>query len=222
VLSTDPLAPTAIRDPDAVIDDHLADALVALELECVSQARVVADLGSGAGVPGLPLAIAKPLARFSLIESSRRKCEFLERAIRICQLGNVTVVHARAEAWVGGIEGCELVTARAVDAAPVVAEYAAPLLRMGGVLVLWQGRPDAEAEADTTRALDELGLRRTEVRRVRPYDGAEHRYLHVISKVRDTPPRFPRREGIARKRPLGASLKANLSDQDGASDRTQR
>jgi 16S rRNA (guanine527-N7)-methyltransferase len=221
-LSTDPLAPTAIRDPDAVIDDHLADALVALELRCVSQARVVADLGSGAGVPGLPLAIAKPLASFSLIESSRRKCEFLERAVRICQLGNVAVVHARAESWVGGIGGCELVTARAVDAAPVVAEYAAPLLRMGGVLVLWQGRPDAATEADTARALAELGLERTEVRRVRPYNGADHRYLHVISKVRDTPSRFPRREGMARKRPLGTSLKANLSNEYGASDRTQR
>ncbi len=222
LIVSDRLAPTAIRDPGRVVDDHLADALVALELEVVRAAESVADLGSGSGIPGLPLAIAKPSARVWLVESNRRRCAFLERAAHACALGNVSVIQSRAESWGGGLGRCQLVTARALDSLAVVAEYAAPLLRVGGALVAWRGERDERAEAGAARAASELGLELYEVRRVRPYRDARQRHLHVMLKVRQTPPRFPRREGMARKRPLGTGLKSRSNDSSRPSDRARR
>lgn len=202
-LVGDPLAPTAVRDPIKVIDDHLADSLVALELDSVRTARAVADLGSGAGVPGLPLAIALPDANVTLIESASRKCAFLERTASVCGLRNVRVVHARAEVWPPGIESFDLVSARALGPLEVVVEYAAPLLELGGTLVVWRGRRDPEAEAAAARAAAEVGLEPVEIVPVQPYTGARSRHLHLMSKVTATPPGFPRRPGVAVKRPLG-------------------
>jgi 16S rRNA (guanine527-N7)-methyltransferase len=203
LLAADPAAPTALRDSQSVLDDHLADALVALELEPARAAATVADIGSGAGVPGLPLAIAKPKARFVLIESNRRKCAFVSRAAATCGLGNVEVVNERVEAWRGGMGRFELVTARAVAPLAVVAEYAAPLLVQGGSLIAWRGMRDPDAEAAATIAARKLGLRVIGVKAVAPYAGARRRHLHVFAKEKPTPPAFPRRPGMARKRPLG-------------------
>jgi 16S rRNA (guanine527-N7)-methyltransferase len=204
MLVEDPLAPTAVRDPRKVLDDHLADSLVALELEVVSTARRVADLGSGAGVPGLPLAIALPSAEVALVESAARKCAFLERAVERCAVANARVVHARAEGWPGGLASLDLVTARALAPLEVVVEYAAPLLVMGGTLVAWRGRRDPAAEEVAARAAAEVGLEPAGVVAVKPYPAAQNRYLHLMSKVTETPSGFPRRPGMALKRPLGA------------------
>jgi 16S rRNA (guanine527-N7)-methyltransferase len=204
MLVEDPLAPTAVRDPARVVDDHLADALVSLELEQVRAARVVADLGSGAGVPGLPLAIALPGAGVALVESAARKSAFLERAVAQCEVANVRVVHVRAEDWPEAIEAFDLVTARALAPLEVVVEYAAPLLAVGGTLVAWRGRRNQSAEETAERAAADVGLEPGEIRRVQPYPGAQSRHLHLMSKVMQTPPGFPRRPGIALKRPLGA------------------
>lgn len=199
----DPLAPTAVRDPLKVLDDHLADSLVALELEPVRRARALADLGSGAGVPGLPLAIALPETSVTLIDSAARKCAFLERAVAACEVANARVVHARLEAWADGLGAFDVVTARALGPLEIVVEYAAPLLTLNGTLVVWRGRRDADAEAAGARAAAELGLEPVEIVPVRPYPTAENRYLHLMSKVTGTPAEFPRRPGMAVKRPLG-------------------
>jgi 16S rRNA (guanine527-N7)-methyltransferase len=203
LLAEDPLAPTAVRDPVKVIDDHLADSLVALELEPVQRARALADLGSGAGVPGLPLAIALPETSASLVDSAARKCAFLERAVAECGVANARVVHTRLEGWPEGLAAFDLVTARALGPLEVVVEYAAPLLARGGTLVVWRGRRDPEAEAASARAAAEVGLEPGEIVPVRPYPAAKSRYLHLMSKVMDTPNGFPRRPGLAAKRPLG-------------------
>ncbi len=203
VVAENELAPTTVREPSRVIDDHLADALVALELPVVRAATRIGDLGSGAGFPGLPLAIALPGARVALVESSARKCAFISRAAAACGAANAEVIHARAEEWQDGLDTRDLVVARALAAPEVVAEYAAPLLRLGGAAVLWRGRRDPDAEAVAARAAGELGLIVGPVIPVHPYPSAEHRHLHVFTKVAATPARFPRRAGIARKRPLG-------------------
>jgi 16S rRNA (guanine527-N7)-methyltransferase len=204
LLVEDPLAPTAVRDPAKVIDDHLADALSALELEVVRQARTLADLGSGAGVPGLPLAIALPGCEVALVESAARKTAFLERAVAACAAANARVVHTRVEAWPEGLAAFDLVTARALAPLDVVAEYAAPLLAIGGTLVAWRGRRDRSAEAAAARAASEVGLEPAGIVPVKPYPAAESRHLHLMSKVTETPRGFPRRPGMALKRPLGA------------------
>jgi 16S rRNA (guanine527-N7)-methyltransferase len=197
-------APTAITDVDRAIDAHLADSLVATDLESVRGAWSIADLGAGAGFPGLPLAAALPAARVWLVESAARKCAFLERVIAEAGIANAVVVGARVEEWESGHEACDLVVARALAALPVVVEYAAPLLRRDGTLVAWKGRRDPGEEAAGALAADQLGLEPVEVRPVRPYAGALHRHLHVFRKRQPTPPGFPRRPGMAAKRPLGA------------------
>jgi 16S rRNA (guanine527-N7)-methyltransferase len=210
LLVADPLAPTSVDEPARAVDDHLADSLVALELVEVRGASSIADLGAGAGLPGLPLAIALPESDVAVIESSARKCSFMGRAAAACGLCNTTVVNTRAESWTGGFVRFDLVTARALAPLGVVAEYAAPLLTVGGTLVIWRGRRDPDAEAAAARAAAILGLEVGEIRPVHPYAEARHRHLHLMSKVMDTPSEFPRRPGMAMKRPLGT--RARVSD----------
>jgi len=202
--AVDPAASTTVVDPADAVWRHVADSLVALELEAVRGARRIADIGSGAGWPGLALAAALPSASVALVESAIRHCRYLERAVVAGGLANVEVVHARVEEWADGLGACDLVTARAVAALPVVCEYAAPLLAHGGVLVAWKGEVSAGEAAAGAAAATELGLEVGEVRRVSPYPEAERRTLHVFCKIAPTPGRFPRRAGMALKRPLGA------------------
>jgi 16S rRNA (guanine527-N7)-methyltransferase len=201
-LADDEHAPTAVRAPEAAVDTHVADSLAALEIDAIRAAAVIADLGSGAGFPGVALAIALPSAELRLVESQRRECEFLERMCAAAEVENASVVWGRAEEWREGLASNDAVVARALAAQPVVLEYAAPLLRPGGTLVDWRGRRAPQEERAALEAAEELGLRRAEVRWVEPFVGARDHHLHVYLKVRDTPERFPRRAGIARKRPL--------------------
>lgn len=205
LLATDPAAPTKLTEPRTAVDLHVADALVALECAEVLGARRIADVGSGAGFPGLVLAAALPGSRVALVESSARKCAFLERAVTAMDLENVEVVALRVEEWSHGAGACDLVTARAVAPLNVLVEYAAPLLREGGALVAWKGRRDGGEEADGDAAAEATGLGPARVVAVRPWDGAEHLHLHLYLKVRTTPNRYPRRPGMASKRPLRAS-----------------
>jgi 16S rRNA (guanine527-N7)-methyltransferase len=205
LLAEDERAPTTVRDPQRVIDDHLADALVALSLPALREASVTADIGAGAGVPGVILAVALPGAQVTLIEGSSRKCEFLRAVAEALELENLVVVHARAESWEAGMGRMDLVTARAVAPLQVVCEYAAPLLKVGGALLVWRGRRDREAERAASTACEVLGLTPSEPLRVHPYAGAEHRHLHLMTKTCETPSRFPRRPGMAAKRPLGGA-----------------
>jgi 16S rRNA (guanine527-N7)-methyltransferase len=203
-LQADEHAPTAVRDPERAAKVHVNDSLTALELEPVRCARRIADIGSGAGFPGIALAVALPTAEIVLIESQRRRCEFLQRVCAHAGIGNARVICTRAEEWREGLNGNDAVVARALGPVPVVLEYAAPLLRVGGSLVDWRGALGRLEEAAAARAAAELGLRRVDVRRVEPFAGARQHHLHVYLKLRETPARFPRRAGIARKRPLGS------------------
>lgn len=197
--SVEPTASTTVRDPAEAVGRHVGDSLSALALAEVSGARRIADLGSGAGWPGLALAAALPDAHVWLVESAIRHCRYLEQAVEVGALANVTVVHARIEDWRGEHD---LVTARALAALPVLVEYAAPLLELGGHFVAWKGAVSDEEDASGLRAAEIVGLERTQVLPVVPYDGARDHTLHVFRKIAVTPERFPRRAGMATKRPL--------------------
>jgi 16S rRNA (guanine527-N7)-methyltransferase len=205
LIDVDPEAPTAVRRRAESVDAHLADSLAALSLESVELSGTVADVGSGAGFPGLALAAARPDTRFDLVEASHKKCRFLERAIEVGGFDNARVVCARAEEWAAG-EGAErydVVLARALAPLPVLLEYAAPLLRTGGALVAWKGRRNEDEEERAERAAEALGMAAAEAAQVTPFPGAAHRHLHVYRKMTQTPAGYPRRPGMARKRPLG-------------------
>jgi 16S rRNA (guanine527-N7)-methyltransferase len=207
VIATDGLAPTTVRDPALAVDRHVADSLVGLEVEAITGARTAADLGAGAGLPGLVLAAAVPACRWYLVESVSRKVAFMDRAEAAMGLPNVVTVNRRAEEWREGLRANDVITARAVAPAPVVLEYAAPLLCVGGSLVDWRTRLAPSEDAAALAAAHALGLDLAEARAVTPFIGAHSRWLYVYLKVRDTPDRFPRRSGTARKRPLGPSTR---------------
>jgi 16S rRNA (guanine527-N7)-methyltransferase len=200
----DPEAPTAVHDPARGVDIHLADSLAGLAVPEIRAAGRIADLGAGAGLPGLVLAATLPDATVVLVESIGRKCTFLRATIAAMDLANAEVVCARAEAWPDGLGRCDVVSARALAALPVLCEYAAPLLRDGWVLGAWKGAVGPEEHADAEAAAGRLGLTPDPVREVVPYRGSERRTLHVLRKTAPTPPEFPRREGMATKRPLSA------------------
>jgi 16S rRNA (guanine527-N7)-methyltransferase len=210
LLARDREAPSAVRSPRDAWRVHVADSLSGLEVGELRSARRIADVGAGAGFPGLPLAVALPQARVDLIESTGRKCEFMRRAIERAGVGNARVVCERAETFAeaspprGGREAYEAVTARAVGRLSTLAELASPLLADGGLLIAWKGRRDAAEEAELSRASARLAMEPTEVRWVGPYAGSRHRHLHVMRKAGRTPDDLPRRAGMAKKRPLGS------------------
>jgi len=205
LVAVEPASITSVREPELGVDVHVADSLVGLEIEAVSGAERLADLGAGGGFPGLVLAIARPHARVFLVESVVRKCAFLDRAAATLGLDNVTVVNGRAEAWADGLGVHDVVTARAVAPLGVLLEYAAPLLGRHGALVAWKGRRDPGEEADAAVAAAALGMAPPEPRAVDPFARAETRTLYLTVKEAPTPSGYPRRPGMARKRPFRAS-----------------
>jgi 16S rRNA (guanine527-N7)-methyltransferase len=198
----DPAAPTSVHGRKRARNVHIADSLTALEVPGVREAGRIADLGAGAGLPGLVLAIALPDAEVTLVESVGKKCAWMERTAEALGLANVRIACTRVEE----LEDApfDIVTARALGALPVVCEYAAPLLREGGLLVAWKGAVDEAEEADGLAAAEALGLERDAVLAVQPYEDSERRTLHVFRKIAPTPERYPRRAGMAAKRPLTA------------------
>jgi len=203
LVAAEPTSITTVRDPEQAVDVHAADSLAGLAVPAVRRATTLADLGAGGGFPGLALAVALPATTVALVESVGKKCDFLRRAADAAGLANVVVVHARAEEWHEGLGGQDVVTARALAPLSVLAEYAAPLLRDGGTLVAWKGRRDSAEEGDGSAAAHALGLEPAEVLAA-DVPGANEHHLHLYLKVAPTPPGYPRRAGMARKRPLRA------------------
>lgn len=184
---------------------HVADSLTGLEVAELREAGRIADVGAGAGFPGLALAVALPAAEVDLVESVGRKCEFMRRAIAAAGIANANVLNTRSEdlASAGGRGAYDAVTARAVGRLSTLAELASPLLKPNGVLVAWKGKRDEEEERQLENAAEALAMRPEQILEVGDRAGSEHRHLHVIRKTGDTPANLPRNPGIAKKRPKG-------------------
>lgn len=178
---------TSVRDPAEARRVHVEDALAAADL---LGAGPVVDVGSGGGSPGIPLAAARPELEFHLLESARKKCSFLREVA--ADLPNVEVLCARAEDHAAGAgrDFYGTAVARALAPPPVAAEWCLPLVAVGGTAILFVG-PTADADA-VARAAVKLGSE--EPRAVGGF--------LVLRKVAPTPVGFPRRPGMARKRPL--------------------
>jgi 16S rRNA (guanine527-N7)-methyltransferase len=204
-LAADRHPPTAVTDPLTAVDVHVADSLSGLQVEGLRALSALVDIGSGAGFPGLVLALVMPAAHFDLVEASARKCAFMERAVAGLGIENVRVVNLRAEEW-GASEGAAAYSGavvRAVGSLSTLLEYAAPLLVPLGKLVAWKGRRDASEEQQAARAAEQLGMRAVSVEWVGPYAGSRNRHIHTYELAGVCPPDFPRRPGMARRRPLG-------------------
>ncbi|HEU0019638.1 MAG TPA: 16S rRNA (guanine(527)-N(7))-methyltransferase RsmG [Thermoleophilaceae bacterium] len=203
-LAATPAASTTVREPVEAADVHIADSLSGLEATSLAGAQSIADIGAGAGFPGLVLAVALPDSRFDLIEATARKCEVIVGLASAAQISNATAIPVRAEEWAAadGADRYEIVTARALSSLAVLAEYAAPLLVVGGSMLAWKGARDLEEERSGALAATTLGLEPLPAIPVRPFKGSRERHLYVYRKVDPTPDRFPRRPGMATKRPL--------------------
>ena len=205
LLAEERASVSSVTEPARAWKVHVEDSLTGLEAEDLRGAARIADIGAGAGFPGLVLAAALPTARVDLIESVGRKCAFIERAIEAAQIGNAAVICARSEQLAAAErrESYDAVTARAVGRLSTLAELASPLLRQDGVLVAWKGKRDAEEEAQLQHAAEALAMRPERVFDVGDRAGSRHRHLHLIRKIGPTPTDLPRRPGMAKKRPRG-------------------
>jgi 16S rRNA (guanine527-N7)-methyltransferase len=203
-LAAEPDPPTTEAAPERAVEAHIADGLTGLAVPAVPAAGRIADVGAGAGFPGLVLAAALPRVSVDLVEASARKCAVIERLIGAAGLANARAIPERAELLAAGAgrETYDVVTARAVAPMPVLVEYAAPLLALGGTLVAWKGRRALEEERAGAAAATGIGMVPGPVLSVTPFPAVRDRHLHVFVKHEPTPPEFPRRPGRAAKRPL--------------------
>ena len=163
------------------------------------------DIGSGAGLPGLPIKIARPELRLTLLESNEKKAEFMERVIAELSLDGASVLHARAED-AGRLPehraAYALVLARAVAPLRVLAELALPFLAIGGVLAAPKGSAAPREVREAQAALEELGGSVEDTARLKAPSQGRAPTLLIVRKTDETPERYPRRPGIPRKRPL--------------------
>jgi 16S rRNA (guanine527-N7)-methyltransferase len=198
---------TRVTDPQEIARLHLLDSLAALPIIDAAAPRSVVDLGSGGGLPAIPLAIARPDLRWTLVESVGRKAAALAAFAEALGLGNVAVVAGRAEALGRDPhhrEQYEMVTARACAPLPVLAELALPLAAIGGSLLAWKG-PLSERDEEVRRgrvAIGQVGGGALKIVATELAALGGHCFVTVI-KGRPTAPRFPRRPGDPARRPLG-------------------
>ena len=194
---------SAITNPEEVIRKHFIDSLVALPY-LLTETTALADVGSGAGLPGLALKIMRPQMKLTLIESVKKKATFLQKTAEKLALLDVTVCSRRAEEMGQDPlfrEQFPVATARAVAALAVLLELALPLVTVGGQFLAYKGPGVADELTAAQRALRELG---GEVADVKEFSlaGGERRSLVVVTKVAPTPAKFPRPPGRPAKRPL--------------------
>ena len=196
---------TAVTSPDKIVDIHFRDSLFLSLFPETRASRKAVDVGSGAGFPGLPLAIALPDLSVSLIEARARKCEFIEKAIFAADITNAAVFSMRAEAAgrTGMRESFNVAFSRAVGSLGEVLEYCLPLLGIGGSALLQRGSRRAGDEEEAIHASEILGGKLGRIEQVSPYVGSKNLHIWVFRKTAATPESYPRRPGIARKRPLG-------------------
>lgn len=194
---------TAVLDEDERVDRHDLDSAAPLAHGLLVQGAKVIDVGTGAGFPGMPLAIARPDLKVTLLDSQRKRCDFLSAVCDELKLPNVTVLHARAEDGARGAlrEQMDVAVARAVAPLNVLAEYLLPYVRVGGRMLCWKGPAVREEMAAGERACKMLGGQAEGLYRL-PIEGREH-YVHSAIKISATARRYPRKSGTPSKDPLG-------------------
>lgn len=197
------------KDLDQIILSHVLDSLSCFLYEPLFHQGRIADVGSGGGLPGIPIKIMKPDLTTTLVESTGKKARFLQYVVDALSLDGIEVANSRAEdiARMRAHRGTyDVATSRAVARLSVVAEYSVPLLKVGGCAISMKSRLEPEELSEGGRAVEALGARVAEIIRVPmlPEIGEKERNLVILEKTRETPAQYPRRSGTAAKKPLGA------------------
>ncbi|MBA2712387.1 MAG: 16S rRNA (guanine(527)-N(7))-methyltransferase RsmG [Rubrobacteraceae bacterium] len=197
------------RDLDGILLSHVLDSLSCFVYEPLFRAGRLADVGSGGGLPGIPIAIVGQDLETTLIESTGKKAAFMRYAVESLGLEGVRVANERVEylGRTGEHRGAyDIVTCRAVARLSVVAEYCVPLLEVGGRVIAMKGRLGPEELSEGSSAEGVLGATVAEVKHVPmlPEVGQKERNLVIIQKTGETPARYPRRAGVVARKPLGS------------------
>ena len=196
---------TAIRHPDEIRTKHFLDSLSCLlVLRDPLPVRMI-DIGTGAGFPGIPLKIALPNLKITLVESVGKKADFCRHIVQVLKLDQVDVVQARAEEL--GVdqnhrERYDWAVARAVANMPTLSEYLLPLVRVGGAVLAQKGESGPAEIHGADRAVKFLGGQLRKLQKINLPGIAEDRYLIVLDKCATTPPGYPRRVGLPSKKPI--------------------
>ena len=196
---------TAIRDVESIRTKHFLDSFSCVLAWKGSPPNHLIDVGTGAGFPGIPLKLIHPHLKLTLVESVRKKAMFCQHIVDVLGLQNVDVIHARVEDLGQDVkhrEKYDWAVARAVAKLNVLSEYLLPLVEIGGSMLAQKGE-SASAEAQSAEgAMKLLGGKLGQLIPVNLPGQADDRYLVVVEKVAATPPKYPRKPGIAAKTPL--------------------
>ena len=196
---------TALTAPEDVAVKHIIDSLTAYDAALFDGARTLIDVGTGAGLPGIPLAVYAPQLTVTLLDSLNKRVRFLTEATAAMGLPNVRCIHARAEEAARTAEhraAYDIVVSRAVARLPVLLEYTLPFVRVGGTLLALKGRAYAEEQKEARRAAEVLGGGRITARPVHLPGLDDVRAILTVTKERQTPAAYPRGGGAPARRPL--------------------
>ncbi len=196
---------TAIRDEEGIVLKHFVDSLTCLTYPGFQDGMTVIDVGTGAGFPGLPLALVRPKIRFDLLDATKKKVDFVESTIRALKLENAKAIWGRSEELSHTIvkrETYDAAVTRAVATLQVVAELTLPLVRVGGFVQV-QKAVGVESEIGRAQsAIEKLGGSLAKVIGLELPMIKDKRNLVIIEKVAPTPPQYPRKAGVPSKNPL--------------------
>lgn len=197
---------TAITEPEEVVVKHMIDSLLAYE-PAMQGGKVLADVGTGAGFPGVPLKIYCPSLKVVLIDSLGKRLKFLEQVIEALNLQDITCQHLRAEDAGRSKkhrEAYDIVTARAVARLSVLAEYCLPLVKKDGMFIALKGSKFAEEITEANAAVKILGGKLLSSEPVKLPGLDDGRVIIRIKKIKSTPAQYPRKAGTPEKQPLGS------------------
>ena len=196
---------TRVSDPEEFWDKHVLDSLACVDTEEYRDALKVLDLGTGAGFPGIPLAVYSPEKEFILMDSVAKKLKAVEEEASKIGLANVSFVHGRAEDLARDAayrEAFDLCVSRAVAGLPVLLEYCLPFIKVGGSLISYKGPGYAEEIEASENALKKLGGEIVSVERAELGDEDLEHYIITVRKTAPTPKAYPRKAGTPSKKPL--------------------
>ena len=198
---------TAIKNEDEFLKKQIIDSLMLLTQKDVKQAKSIIDVGTGAGFPGIPLAIAMPNTEFLLIDSLKKRLIIIEELCEKFDISNVKIVHARAEMLGKTVEHREqydLCVSKAVAPLNVLVEYCIPFVKLGGSLYAYKGGNVADELKNSPTAVKKLGGSKPFIinSKYGGISGLENHNILKIKKIKKTPLIYPRKEGVPAKEPL--------------------
>jgi len=193
---------TSITDPEEIKLKHFEDSLSILQsLHLINES--VVDVGTGAGFPGIPLKIACPQIKLTLIESRQKKVAFLKHIVSLLKLQDVEIIWGRAEEVAKEKrEVFDLAVARALAKLNILSEYCLPLVKTNGLFVAYKDKAVEKEVEEASAAIKTMGGKVKEIKKVKLPNSELVTSLVMIEKVSPTPEKYPRRPGLAKKRPL--------------------